>query len=169
MTFSLKGEGHVSETGHALFTIAMNVPQLDDDGQPTGGWISLSQVDMPYETDPVPINSNVILKSTDLHPGNSDYLVGSGTYLPFSISLWGITKNASLYWSDTVVLTDVQAFQYDEHGNSVELEDSQFTILSNNDALNFADFEHTTTVPIPGALWLLGSGLVGLISIRRKL
>lgn len=30
------------------------------------------------------------------------------------------------------------------------------------------DSEVLSTVPIPGAVWLLGSGLVGLISIRRK-
>lgn len=30
--------------------------------------------------------------------------------------------------------------------------------------LNF----HISTVPIPGAIWLLGSGLIGLIGIRRK-
>ena len=28
---------------------------------------------------------------------------------------------------------------------------------------------NATSVPIPGAVWLLGSGLVGLIGIRRKL
>lgn len=28
---------------------------------------------------------------------------------------------------------------------------------------------HTPQVPIPGAVWLLGSGLVGLIGLRRKL
>jgi hypothetical protein len=29
-------------------------------------------------------------------------------------------------------------------------------------------FEITTTVPIPAAVWLLGSGLIGLVGIRRK-
>lgn len=34
--------------------------------------------------------------------------------------------------------------------------------------LAFNNFSATSAVPIPGAVWLLGSGLVGLIGIRRR-
>ncbi|MBU1056545.1 MAG: VPLPA-CTERM sorting domain-containing protein [Proteobacteria bacterium] len=34
--------------------------------------------------------------------------------------------------------------------------------------LNFHIVSSSSTVPIPGAVWLLGSGLIGLVGIRRK-
>ena len=34
--------------------------------------------------------------------------------------------------------------------------------------LDMGSFLLTGTVPIPGALWLLGSGLIGIVGIRRK-
>jgi len=32
----------------------------------------------------------------------------------------------------------------------------------------FADFKEPASVPIPGAVWLLGTGLVGLVGVRKK-
>jgi hypothetical protein len=29
-------------------------------------------------------------------------------------------------------------------------------------------YPHSSTVPLPGALWLLGSGLIGIVGIRKK-
>jgi hypothetical protein len=164
LTFSIEASGEVYEpwgdtleTGHAWLNISMNVPI---DSEPSG-WIYLSQQTLLYQTtaDSFSINSQVTLKSTDW---DSQNLVGSGTYLPLSISLWGTANNAYLNWGDTVQLVNVQVFQ-----KGVALDDSQFTILSNNGESYFSAFEHTT-VPIPGALWLLGSGLAGIIGIRRK-
>ncbi|MBN2809918.1 MAG: PEP-CTERM sorting domain-containing protein [Deltaproteobacteria bacterium] len=34
--------------------------------------------------------------------------------------------------------------------------------------VRYAAFDETTTVPIPGAVWLFGSGLLGLFGLRRK-
>jgi hypothetical protein len=42
--------------------------------------------------------------------------------------------------------------------------------MSNNDALGLARLDVTVNaapVPIPAAVWLLGSGLIGLIAVRR--
>ncbi len=36
-------------------------------------------------------------------------------------------------------------------------------------ALSEGEIWELHTVPIPGAVWLLGSGLLGLVGIRRKL
>ena len=45
-----------------------------------------------------------------------------------------------------------------------------FSISEDNDpaGLRFQNFSYTP-VPIPGAVWLLGSGLVGLMGLRRKI
>ena len=41
--------------------------------------------------------------------------------------------------------------------------------LPTSSSLPFGVRVEGTLVPIPGAVWLLGSGLIGLIGIRRKL
>ena len=33
---------------------------------------------------------------------------------------------------------------------------------------HYYDADHVGVVPIPGAVWLLGSGLLGLVAIRRR-
>lgn len=40
-----------------------------------------------------------------------------------------------------------------------------WTVNCGNDVI----YQHGSEVPIPGAVWLLGSGLLGLIGVRRKL
>ena len=44
------------------------------------------------------------------------------------------------------------------------------TFVSKFDSFNYrwAKFDGGTPVPIPGAVWLLGSGLIGIVGIRRK-
>lgn len=40
---------------------------------------------------------------------------------------------------------------------------------SNNDAYLDAAYLNVTSVPVPAAVWLFGSGLIGLIGLRGKL
>ena len=40
--------------------------------------------------------------------------------------------------------------------------------LSFDDTTNLALGAESTTVPIPGAIWLMGSGLIGLVGLGRK-
>ena len=49
-------------------------------------------------------------------------------------------------------------------------ETAYFKVYTDNttDQVNFGVFYYPTAVPIPSAVWLLGSGLIGLIGFRRK-
>jgi hypothetical protein len=50
-------------------------------------------------------------------------------------------------------------------GNTIRIDTAG--IDNDNWALDYSELE-INTVPIPGAVWLLGSGLVGLIAVRRR-
>jgi len=63
----------------------------------------------------------------------------------------------------TDLLTDTRYIQYRFEGVRVE--------GSNTDAFldaAYLDVQAVTAVPVPGAIWLLGSGLLGLASISRR-
>lgn len=57
----------------------------------------------------------------------------------------------------------VNAEQYDP------LDTYTFSILTNATTQNLMTFEYTPTqTPVPAAIWLMGSGLAGLVALRRK-
>lgn len=128
---------------------------------------------------------------------NNSSLGGEGNDLLESHWLGGYQPNGSgepaggWTWVNNEGLIDYDnwAGSYDEYGNYIKFEPSnsegnenylvfqhQFSIdgkmwndISGVTAEGYVIEYDTQPVPIPGALWLLGSGLVGLISIRRKL
>jgi len=57
--------------------------------------------------------------------------------------------------------------------NQVTVTDNKITmemgIFDEYTMLNYLDIEYVSSVPIPGAVWLLGSGLIGLVGLRKKL
>lgn len=158
LTFSVAASGEVGPGGYAWLNLGMNVPMTPI---PPTDWYYLSNKMLINETAEGQFSTStaVTLKSTDWF---SDYLVQSGSYLPISVGLWGTVKDASLSWGDTVQLVSVQAYQ-----GGLELDASQFTILSNNHEAYFDNLAHGA-VPVPAAAWLLGSGLLGLIGVAWR-
>ena len=118
-----------------------------------GGIITLN--DEAYGSDSLYFDDTVTLATN----ANGDLLT-SGSYIPLSFTLWTDTNEGYADWADTVVLQDVKA--YDNQGNL--LDPTQYTLLSENNV--YFDFANTP-VPLPGAVWLLGSGLLGLGGWRR--
>lgn len=60
-------------------------------------------------------------------------------------------------------------FHFTGLANGIDHIDIDFTgSKTGGIGLAFNNFSPTSAVPIPGAMWLLGSGLLGLLGIRRK-
>ncbi|MCP3669209.1 MAG: DUF4114 domain-containing protein [Gammaproteobacteria bacterium] len=94
----------------------------------------------------------------------------------FGFYLISPDKGGSTFYSDSNGYDYFKVFQNDN--------DSSMFKLAIEDLYGGGDKDHNdmivhvtsvlsppnvSTVPIPGAVWLLGSGLVGLIGIRRKI
>lgn len=107
-------------------------------------------------------SGQITLASTDANPAN---LIDSGTYLPFSLGLWGDALDAKIDWGGAVYLSGVVV--KDAAGKT--LGNDQYTILSANDSSAFSAFQNPSPVPVPPTLVLLGAGLAGLAGTRRKI
>ena len=92
-----------------------------------------------------------------------------------NIEVKGFNNNVELY-SETVVVNTYEATWFDF--NFLGIDSVQFRSFGGNNAGLGSAGEHfamdnfstctPSPVPVPGALWLLGSGLVGLAGIRIK-
>jgi hypothetical protein len=113
----------------------------------------------------------MVLAYTEAVPGG-----GSSTFGDFSMTNvganWLLTNHVS-FTSPFVSLTDVTTTIIDDNNFSL----SGNVKYANSGVANFmrgefgetiGTFSFTTVVPVPGAVWLFGSGLVGLLGSRYR-
>jgi len=87
--------------------------------------------------------------------GNQSGSLTTVTLLTYRTPVWG-----------DVFLKDGQV---DAWNSGYALEDPTTAVTGNWTSYGWLGVPDTTVIPIPGAVWLLGSGLLGLVAVRRKM
>jgi hypothetical protein len=155
-------------------------------GNPFGGWYEPGYVEIAAETTGIGATENGWMDETFylIEPSNFD-LVGDPRTAPLAV---GYPYNSN--WSQSVTgYADVAVggdfmdidWAIDADGNSVLLDDIAYVRIrtaTDDSAGIFGYFSTeidyvealngTAPVPVPAAVWLLGSGLLGLIGIQRQ-
>jgi hypothetical protein len=95
--------------------------------------------------------------------GNATYSWLSSDYITISdLDFGGGASIGSLTLSDVTAPALIGDFSFDGHSITFKPDHGVWTA-------NQGATVNINTVPIPGAIWLLGSGLIGMVGIRRKL
>ena len=109
------------------------------------------------------------------------YYVGDGSITGDDVNvgisgvLGSVTRPASEPPTDLNVTDIVRSFL----ASSYDYIGFKFSPISGSDAFGFVDYwtfpekrsgllYEETVIPIPGAIWLFGTGLIGLVGVRRK-
>jgi hypothetical protein len=90
---------------------------------------------------------------------------------------WGLKKTGSftnfqarkVYWTGTT-LGPYPGWSYDLYAYEFSFHDGQMTLSNKEDIYNMVwpvRDGAPTNVPVPGTIWLLGSGLVGLVGFKK--
>lgn len=117
--------------------------RIDLENAPEKGLVSLIRIDADYaepsfQTDYLMVD--IVLKNELLQAGN----------VPFESRLTGKT----LEWKVTA--------------DHIGLDFTWFASATGSGGIDKTENAHVAATPIPGAVWLLGSGLVGLIGLRAR-
>lgn len=83
---------------------------------------------------------------------------------------WGSTLNRFIAEADGVVILDTGIVGYDYGIFSTVFENPVTTLMFHDSFLGEVGIDNldVTPVPLPAAVWFLGSGLIGLAGVRRK-
>jgi hypothetical protein len=97
---------------------------------------------------------------------NVDTVLLSGSFNSFSVTSYpGPTEVFQADGPDTKSIDLLEALGVDT-GTAFNF--FGFSIESANGVVNSTDFINTAVVPVPAAVWLFGSGLLGMIGIARR-
>ena len=113
---------------------------------------------------------NIVATPTGNYPiGMTEYMISFDLNNPLALNAswyWlALQSSSPLFWETTGAGTGQDAVQ------SIQTSPYDWNKISNVDEDNHnLAFQLTSTpVPIPGAVWLLGSGIVGLIGLKRRM
>lgn len=118
---------------------------------PQGVWVKVADPDGPMSNDN-------ILEVLDADDGEANTMWHANSFAgyPFLLRADGIRIVDALDFSLYSDLTGIPASSFDEAGKLINLEGNVVQDLS------------VSAVPVPAAVWLFGSGLMGLLAVARR-
>lgn len=176
------GSGPVSANIELNFTVKNNIPGLYNQGVNKFGIDIFSQSNTPYRGYPdAPNWSQGVTTFNTLVDGGRDILFETNwlntratDYIKSGDSLSGFTVivpevpdviNFYAYTSSTIYVGDIRTLytEGDEfYRRDLDIGGEQYTVDLGFEGVALAP------VPVPAAVWLFGSGLLGLISVARR-
>jgi hypothetical protein len=86
---------------------------------------------------------------------------------PALLDLLALQENGFVDYMLNTSIGPIREYNPTAFNQFVDIPTTSGLLTLNN--ISYVDFQATASpVPIPGAVWLLGSGLIGLVGLRRK-